>query len=566
MSTNIKENLGAKEFDLIYRHSLKVGDIGICKWNMDKEEMYIDEYISGYELNNIKNMKEFLTAIAYHKDKDLAIQDLEDYLNGTNLYYLSTFRIKTKAGDIKWVLVKGKILKDEDIRDKVLHVLIFNVTGSKLHEGHDIMTNLINDRFFLRKLKNAIQVAKAQNKQGALIYIDIDNFITINNNYGFQFGNLVIREIAKQLNSLISQSCELAKFPGDKFMILVHDFKDMKEIEEICNNIYEYFKRPIEILDNQIYINLSLGVTIFPNDSTDENELLKFCDFAVTQSKHSGKNVCTIFNKEVAKSYYRRTLIESEILNAIENQEFYLHYQPKIDISSNRITSLEALIRWNNNKLGFISPGEFIPIAEGKGYIVQIGNWVLEEAIKTASQWKDKGYYFESIAVNISPTQLKRKEFKPTLIKLCKKYNIPHSLLEIEITESTLMGTCEENIGILKELIDSGFKIAIDDFGTGYSNLISLIEFPISTLKIDKSIVDNIECEKNKLVFKSIVTLGRNLKFEIIAEGVETKDQLDILSKLGCDGIQGYYFSKPLPKEEIEGWLEKGKCSVDKKS
>lgn len=210
MFTNSKDNLGVKEFDIIYRHALNVGDIGICKWNMDKEEMYIDEYISGYELNNIKNMKEFLTAIAYHKDRDLAIRDLEDYLNGTNLYYLSTFRIKTKAGDIKWVLVKGKILKDEDIRDKVLHVLIFNVTGSKLHEGHDIMTNLINDRFFLRKLKNAIQVAKAQNKQGALIYIDIDNFITINNNYGFQFGNLVIREIAKQLNSLISQSCELA--------------------------------------------------------------------------------------------------------------------------------------------------------------------------------------------------------------------------------------------------------------------------------------------------------------------------------------------------------------------
>lgn len=558
MST-YKAHLESSEFDLIYKHSLNVGDIGICKWNIDKDEMYISEKITGYEFSNLKNMFQYLELVVYPNDRDMAIQDLEDYLSGYRSFYPSTFRVRTKTGEIKWVLIRGKILEDEDIEDKILHVLMLDVTGRKLHEGHDTLTNLINDKFFLRKLKNAISIAETQNKQGALIYLDIDNFISINNNYGFQFGNLVIQKFSHLLSSILDDNCELAKFPGDKFMIMVYDFQDIKEIEEICNRIYDYFKKPLEVMDNQIQINLSIGVTVFPKDSSDENELLKFCDFAVSISKRTGKNVYTIFNKDVSESYFRKALIESEISNAIQKNEFYLLYQPKVDISTNQITSLEALIRWKNNKLGFVSPGEFIPIAEAKGYIVQIGNWVLEEAIKTASKWKEKDYRFETISINISPIQLKRKDFIPTLLSLCEKYSIPHSLLEIEITEGTLIEACKENIGIINDLIESGFKIAIDDFGIGFSNLISLIEFPISTLKIDKSIIDNIKCEKNKVVFKSIVTLGKDLNFKIVAEGVETKEQLEILTKLGCNGIQGYYFYKPLAEEDIEKLLEEKK-------
>ena len=458
MSTNTKDHIQVRDFDLIYKHALNVGDIGICKWNIDKEEMYIAEKITGYEFNNINNMYQYLNAIVYPKDRDLAIQDLEDYLHGHTIFYPSTFRVKTKTGETKWVLIKGKFLENESIKDRILHVLMLNVTGNKLHEGHDTLTNLINDKFFLRKLKGAIKTAISQNRRGALVYIDIDNFITINNTYGFQFGNLVIKEFSNLLNSLLDHSCELAKFPGDKFMIMVYDFDDISEIEGLCHKIYECFERPLEIMDNQIYINLSMGVAFFPEDSSDENELLKFCDFAVRQSKLSGKNIYTIFNKEVAESYFRKTIIESEILNAMDKNEFYLHYQPKVDISSNQISSLEVLIRWDNDKLGFISPGEFIPIAEEKGYIVQVGNWVLEEAIKTASQWREKGHSFESISVNISPIQLKRKDFISILLRVCEKYKFPHSLLEIEITEGTLMGTCKENVGIIRTLLIMDLK------------------------------------------------------------------------------------------------------------
>lgn len=557
MPIGSSDSIIVREFDTIYKHALNVGDIGICKWNLDKDEMYIAEKITGHDLDSVKNMKEMLSIIAYPKDRDLALRDLEDYINRDTIYYQSSFRIRTKSGEIKWILCRGKIFKDIVTKDNVLHVLMFNVTGTKLHEGHDILTNLINDRFFIRKLKNSIKTAKAQNRRGALIYIDIDNFGSVVNNFGFHFGDEVLIGFSQTVDSLIDKDHELAKFPGDKFIILIHNFNNIKEVEEICNRIYERFKSPLLIMDNQININLSLGVTIFPDDSDDADELLKYCNFAISQSKQSGKNICTFFDKQVSESYYRKILIESELLNAIVKDELYLNYQPKIDISSNRVKSVEVLLRWRNGKIGNISPIEFIPIAESKGHIVKIGNWVLEEALRTANEWKEKGYKLEAICVNISPMQLKRKDFKANLLDLCNKYNYPPSKLELEITEGTLMEACQDNVNIIDELIETGFQIAIDDFGTGYSNLNTLIQFKLSTLKVDKSIIDHIENDKNRYVFESILTLAKNLGFKVIAEGVETKEQFDILTKLGCNRVQGYYFSKPLPKNEIELLLDK---------
>ncbi|NLJ57739.1 MAG: EAL domain-containing protein [Tissierellia bacterium] len=555
MSINTEYKSDTKEFDIIYRHALKVGDIGICKWNIDNNEIYIAENISGYQLHSVKNMVEFLSSIAYYKDKELAIQDLDDYLKGLTMFYLSTFRIRTEAGEIKWVLIRGKIFKDQVRGDRILHLIMFNVTGNKLHEGHDTITNLINDKFFLRKLKNSTKRSKASNKSGALIYVDIDNLRDIVNNHGLQFRNDFLLHFSQSLNSILSKYYELAKFHDDKFIILIHSFDSIKEVKDLCNKIYDHFKEPFKVVGDQFNINLSLGVTIFPDDSSDADELLKFCDCAINKSKQIGKNVCTFFDKEVSKSYFRETLIESQLANAITNKELYLYYQPKMDILSNKVSGFEVLLRWNNKKIGYVPPNEFIPIAESKGYIVEIGSWVLEETLKTASMWREKGYDFETISINISPLQIKRKDFIAELLDLCRKYGILHSQLEIEITEGTLLGTCKENVGIIDELIENGFNIALDDFGTGYSNLSSLIEYRISTLKIDKSIIDNIENDKNKVVFESIVTLARHLKFKVIAEGVETKGQLDVLAELGCNGIQGYYFSKPLPKNKIEYML-----------
>ena len=259
----------------------------------------------------------------------------------------------------------------------------------------------------------------------------------------------------------------------------------------------------------------------------------------------------------ISDSYSREIKIKSKLKNSIINNELYLCYQPQINTLLNTVIGVEALLRWNNNELGNISPSEFIPIAEHSGYIVDIGNWVLDEALKTACIWKQKGYKFNAMSINVSPIQLKISDFKENLLNTCAKYDISPFLLEIEITEGTLMDIGEDKIKVFNELRENGVSIAIDDFGTGYSSFKYLINLPFNILKIDKSLIDNIESDKNKAVIKSIVCLSKSLKYKIIVEGVETKEQVDLLLDLGCNIIQGYYYSKPLSVENFEKYIIK---------
>ena len=558
MYMNDKHSLEKIETKNMYTYALNMGDFGICKWNIDKSEMFISEKITGYKFNSIKSMTEFINIIAYEKDKMMAIQDLGDYINGSLKFYQSTFRIKTKCGEIKWVLFKGKIFKDETESSGVLGALMFNITNIKFYERCDSLTNLPNREFFFIKLNNLIKTAEIHNKKGALIYIDIDNFKIINHNFGHHLGDWILKSFAKSITVLLGKQGELFRLEGDEFAILIYEFNDIKKIEKMCNKIHKCLRKSFRIMGKEIYITTSLGVTIFPDDSSDPDELLKFCNFAIYKSKGKGKNEFTFFDKQKAQPYFRKILIESELKNSIINNELDIFYQPQIDALNNKIIGVEALLRWNNNKLGDVSPAEFIPIAEDNGYIVQIGNWVLNKALETACIWKEKGYKFNMISVNVSPIQLKKSNFKSNILNICAKHNVEPSLLEIEITERTLIEIGEDRIELLNELVESGVSIAIDDFGTGYSSLNYLINLPVNTLKIDKSFISNIHNDKNKAVIGSIVKLSKYLKYKVITEGVEIKEQLDVLISLGCNLIQGYYFSKPLKENKIENLLKHG--------
>ena len=319
--------------------------------------------------------------------------------------------------------------------------------------------------------------------------------------------------------------------------------------------MHETFKKPIKIEDTQIYFELNMGVTIFPDHSSNTDELLKFSQLALNESKLKGTNKCALYTKELSESNNRQLLIKSKLPQAINNNELYLNYQPQFDASNKKLIGFEALLRWNNSEIGNIPPAEFIPIAEYKGYITKIGRFVLEESLKTASKWREQGYKFEFMAVNISCKELQEIDFVDNLINLCKRYKIPHSLLEIELTERILMKSNKRNLRIIEELSENGFKIALDDFGIGYSNFNSILNFHFQTLKIDKSMIDNIESNKRKLIIKSIIETSNHFDYKVTAEGVETKEQLDILVGLGCNRIQGYYLSKPLPAEKLEELL-----------
>jgi len=300
-----------------------------------------------------------------------------------------------------------------------------------------------------------------------------------------------------------------------------------------------------------------MGIAIFPDDSSDKNQLKKFIDLSMYYSKNTGKNRYTFFDEKIYDVYLRDIVIEQEMKNAIENDELYLMYQPQVDIKNNRIIGFEALIRWNNKKLGNISPAEFIPLAEKNGEIINIGAWVIKSACKKIKELINKGYKFGTMSVNVSPIQFKKVDLYDLLVNICKENEIDSKVLEIEITEGTLIDLYKGNTEILNKLIQKGFRIAIDDFGTGYSSLNYLTMLPINTLKIDKCFVDNIHKEQNQAVIRCILELSRTLKYDVIAEGVEDKEQKDILMSLGCRRIQGYYFSKPICEDEIEELLNK---------
>lgn len=421
---------------------------------------------------------------------------------------------------------------------------------------YDILTGLPNSTCFFEKLNNSLEISKANYRKGAVIYIDVDNYKTINSNWGYSFGDFILKCFSERVNSCIRGKGKLFRLNGDEFAILIYEFKFISEIEEICNKIYKNLKAPFKITDHELDIYVSMGISIFPDNSLNADELLEFCNLAMYQSKKSGKNNYTIFNNKIFETYYREALIRSELKNAINKNELNINYQPQIDLSNNEIVGIEALLRWNNDKLGNVSPAEFIPIAEEHGDIVQIGDWVMEKSLEQASLWKSMGYKFNNIAVNISPVQIKEKDFKDKLLRCCDKYKISPNFLEIEITESTFLDISEEKVEVLNELKEMGINIAIDDFGTGYSSLSYLINISVSTLKIDKTFVDHVENYKNMVLIKNIVNLSKDLKYKVIVEGVETREQIKVLADLGCTIIQGFYFSKPLTEDSMKILLE----------
>ena len=296
-------------------------------------------------------------------------------------------------------------------------------------------------------------------------------------------------------------------------------------------------------------------MTLFPDADKDAIELIRQSDFAISHSKEQGSNRASFFDTELMETFNRGMQIESELANALINNEFYLVYQPQLNVVDNIIIGFEVLLRWNNKRLGFVSPAEFIPVAEEKGYIVKTGRWLLREAIKTARSWIDLGLEFGTLSINVSPVELFQKDFRERLLETCVKYDVPPEKIKIEITERTVMNSNAKNITIINDLLADGFKIALDDFGMGYSNFNFLFEFEITTLKLDKSLVEHIKDKKRRLFIESILKLRDYKDFDVIAEGVETKEELDTLVGLGCRRIQGYYFSQPLKRSVAEKFL-----------
>lgn len=545
-----KGSMDEHEAHDIIENVVAAGDIGMFSWHMDTGTFELIEHISGYRLQGIHSLPDFLERYVFPKDLEIALQDLNNYLNGKEEVYQSTFRVLDSKDKMHWVFCKGTIMGSNKLAG-----LIYDVSANKMLKGNDYTTNLVDAKYLTRKLGNAIQNKQKENSIGALLYLEIDNLHSLINHYGFQFGSIVLYQMSRILLNFTSGKDEVARFPDDKFMLLIDNVTSNDEIKNLGKKIIKMLEAPLIVEGLPVYLNVSIGMTLFPDADKDAIELIRQSDFAISHSKEQGSNRASFFDTELMETFNRGMQIESELANALNNDEFYLVYQPQLNVVDNIITGFEVLLRWNNKRLGFVSPAEFIPVAEEKGYIVKTGRWLLQETIKTARRWIDLGLEFGTLSINVSPVELFQKDFRERLLETCVKYDVPPEKIKVEITERTVMNSNAKNITIINDLLADGFKIALDDFGMGYSNFNFLFEFEITTLKLDKSLVEHIKDKKRRLFIESILKLRDYKDFDVIAEGVETKEELDTLVGLGCRRIQGYYFSQPLKRSVAEKFL-----------
>jgi diguanylate cyclase (GGDEF)-like protein/PAS domain S-box-containing protein len=417
---------------------------------------------------------------------------------------------------------------------------------------HDTLTSLPNRLHFKKYFKEEVE---NRGLKIALLYMDLDRFKNINDSLGHHVGDALLKIFADRLREILGNDRFIARLGGDEFISIIKMENDT-DVEGIAQCIIDSFKTPIEIEGHNINITTSVGIAFYPDDANSLEDLMMFADTAMYEAKRSGKDRFKLFTKELSLEISKKLEMEDALRGAIENGEIYLMYQPKYSLESNKIVGFEALVRWESEKLGFVPPDRFIPLAEELGFIREIGYFIFEQACIDLKKFKQLDPTIRNMAINISPLQLKEEGFIEKINGICKELRISQTSIELEVTENYLMEDIESNIELLYELREHGFRVAIDDFGTGYSSFAYLKSLPVNTLKIDKVFVDDIcIAKKDRDIVKTIVDLAKTLGFHIVAEGIEHKDQESLLRELGVSMGQGYHFSKPLKLEDAKEFI-----------
>lgn len=413
---------------------------------------------------------------------------------------------------------------------------------------HDDLTKLPNTRYFSERL---IEKLKDESKK-AVIMIEIDRFKSFNESLGHSFGDLVIQKVANRLHHSLSREFFISKIRGETFTIIVDDVEREEDIAQLCIRIQELMKEPFQIQHYLLNITLNMGIAIYPNHGENEEKLLRHAQVAMREAQKATERYM-FYHSTMAEQLVERLMLEHDLHNAVENGELYLEYQPQVNLQTGQIYSVEALVRWKHPEKGWISPGAFIPIAEETGLIVPIGEWILEMACRQTKKWHDDGLPHIGVAVNLSIRQFFQQNLVEMVGDILERTSLDPHYLELEITESMTMDT-RHTIDVLHNLKKLGVRIAIDDFGTGYSSLLYLKDFPIDSLKIDRSFVQNVQSNHHDGALTSmIISMAQYLRLQVIAEGVEEVEQLSFLTGRRCDVIQGYLFSKPISPEAISG-------------
>ncbi|MBI3896968.1 MAG: EAL domain-containing protein [Gammaproteobacteria bacterium] len=416
--------------------------------------------------------------------------------------------------------------------------------------SHDGLTGLPNRAMFSEMLNLAIHSARRYNRYFALLFIDLDRFKNINDTFGHEAGDTLLKEMGTRLEHTLRASDVVARLGGDEFVVLIQEVTDDKHVATVARKILSALIKPIVLLGQECRVTASIGVCLFPQDAQDEQTLMKKADIAMYRAKEEGKNNYKFYSEQLNVHTLERLALETSLRRAIERDEFFLHYQAKLNLKSGEITGVEALLRWQHPELGMIAPAQFIPLAEETGLIVPLGKWVLRTACAQNVEWQRQGLPPLCMAVNISPRQFADDELVSDVAGTLERTGMAPTLLELEITESMVMQNSDRALKVLSAIKQLGVRLAIDDFGTGYSSLAQIKRFPIDTLKVDRSFIREIPQDaEDKAITEAIIAMGKTLSLTVVAEGVETSEQQTFLRDHACDEMQGYYFSKPIPAE-----------------
>ncbi|MFW2404482.1 MAG: EAL domain-containing protein, partial [Gammaproteobacteria bacterium] len=433
---------------------------------------------------------------------------------------------------------------------------------------HDNLTGLPNRQHFSNRLRRAIRDARKSGKMLATLYIDLDRFKRINDTLGHRVGDALLKAVAKRLDHCVrtddavarvdqpdDYEPRLARLGGDEFVVVIEEIDNENQVDVVANRIRDALLAPFKYEGHQFVVTPSIGIALYPRDGKKIDDLLMHADMAMYEAKASGRNNYRFYSEAMNLRSVERLDLENDLQTAIRERAFQMHYQPKIDLKTSRIVGVEALLRWHHSKRGWVSPVQFIPIAEETGLIIELGEWVVGQICEQIQAWDRKGINDISVAVNVSSRQFCREELLDSVLRIVRDTGIRPQSLELEITESMLMRNVDETKAALIAFKDAGLRISVDDFGTGYSSLNYLKQFPLDSLKIDRSFVQDLHRDRDDAaICAAILAMAKELDLSVVAEGVELEEQLDFLRRHNCDQVQGFLFSKPLSVSDFEGF------------
>jgi len=488
-----------------------------------------------------------------------------EVINSKKDRFIPEASLTDSEGNQHWMQVMKIPIIEEDGSSHSLLCFATNITERimneekiKFHASHDSLTQLPNRYKFKKALEQELELAYDEQMNVAVLFMDLDRFKYVNDHFGHMMGDKLLQAVTSRLKENLHERDTISRFGGDEFTVILSNIDDKDQVSSIANKLIHALGQPYQIDGHSLVTTTSIGISMYPNDGEDVDILIKNADTAMYQAKNQGKNTYRYFHSEMNSLLSNKYKLENYMRDALEKEEFHLFYQPKMDTHTGKISGIEALLRWEQKELGMVSPSEFIPIAEESGLILQVGEWVLEQACLQNKRWQDEGYPPIKVSVNLSVWQIKHSDIVKTVQQILEKTGLNPIWLELEITETAIMENKRSILRTLKQLKKMGVSIAIDDFGTGYSSLNYLKRFPVDTLKIDRSFIQGILTEQDDTVIATaVISMATKLGLIVVAEGVETDEQLHYLHDLHCNEVQGFLISPPVPKNQMTKMLEK---------